>query len=576
MKLSLKAIMTFTVTALLLVGLSSETFAQMYKAGPQDLTFFSSADETNQPYSIYIPKDYDENEDYPLVIFLHGAMSNNRLGLRRAFGLGNIQGTSFTSPGFVHKESDLEVSRSWPEMPDIDFIVAAPFARGTAGYRGIPEQDVYDMLADIKEKFNVDEDRIYLTGLSMGGGGTVWLGLTRPDIWAAIAPCCAAPPTGAMDLYRNASNLPVHIFCGDKDGLLPNSIALKEKFEEIGSPVVNYIEYPGIGHNSWEYAYDKGFIFEWFSQFERDLFPQRVQFSSKLFKYNKAYWVTFDNLTPGTLAIIDAKFTAPNAVEVSSTDLLAFTLKLKGHPMFSPGKSVTVKVDGKSFSVKSPDMISFTKENGEWKNRKYTPGLTAKQKGAEGPLVAAVNSNHIYVYGTADNPSSEELNARMAQALEAATWANTRGSYLNTAFVFPRVVSDQRLRQSDYDLCNLVLFGTKETNAIIAQYADKLPMHLDKNVEDHGLVYIFPMNGKYVLINSGLPWWTPYKGGGSPSSILDGAGKSGYLANSTSDFILFKEAADNIIVQGNFDSNWELTKASVNGLVSTSIVTVNE
>jgi hypothetical protein len=101
-------------------------------------------------------------------------------------------------------------------------------------------------------------------------------------------------------------------------------------------------------------------------------------------------------------------------------------------------------------------------------------------------------------------------------------------------------------------------------------------MHLDKNVKDHGLVYIFPMNGKYVLINSGLPWWTPYKGGGSPSSILDGAGKSGYLANSTSDFILFKEAADNIIIQGNFDSNWKLTKTSVNGLVSTSIVTVNE
>ena len=258
------------------------------------------------------------------------------------------------------------------------------------------------------------------------------------------------------------------------------------------------------------------------------------------------------------------------------TTCLPSLVKLKGHTMFDPNKRVTVKVDGKSFSVKSPDMVSFTKENGEWKNKKYTPGLTAKQKGAEGPLVAAINSNHIYVYGTADNPSNEELNARMAQAIEAATWATTSGSYLNTAFVFPRVVSDQRLRQSDYDLCNLVLFGTKETNAIIAQYADKLPMHLDENVKDYGLVYIFPMNGKYILVNSGLPWWTHAKEGGNPSSVLDGAGKSGYLSNSTSDFILFKETSDNIVTQGNFDSNWDLPKTLVNDLISTSIITVSE
>ena len=193
MKLSLKAMMTFAVTALLFVGLSPEAFSQMYKAGPQDLTFFSSVDETNQPYSIYIPKDYDESKEYPLVIFLHGAMSNNHLGLRRAFGLGNIQGTNFTNPGFVHKESDLEVSRSWPEMPDIDFIVAAPLARGTAGYRGIPEQDVYDMLTDIKDRFNIDEDRTYLTGLSMVRWRHYMVGLDTPRYMGSYSSmlCCS-------------------------------------------------------------------------------------------------------------------------------------------------------------------------------------------------------------------------------------------------------------------------------------------------------------------------------------------------------------------------------------------------
>ena len=122
--------------------------AQRLKAGPQDLSFFSTVDETDQPYAVYIPKNFDESRKYPLVIFLHGAMSNHRLGLRRAFGQGNLQGTDFMKPGVVPVENDLESTRYWPVLKDVDYIVAAPLARGTAGYQGIPEQDVYEMLAD--------------------------------------------------------------------------------------------------------------------------------------------------------------------------------------------------------------------------------------------------------------------------------------------------------------------------------------------------------------------------------------------------------------------------------------------
>jgi len=53
------------------------------------MTFFSSVDESNQPYAIYIPENFDETREYPLVVFLHGAFSNHRLGLRRVFGEGN-------------------------------------------------------------------------------------------------------------------------------------------------------------------------------------------------------------------------------------------------------------------------------------------------------------------------------------------------------------------------------------------------------------------------------------------------------------------------------------------------------
>ena len=86
--------------------------------------------------------------------------------------------------------------------------------------------------------------------------------------------------------------------------------------------------------------------------------------------------------------------------------------------------------------------------------------------------------------------------------------------------VFPRVISDQQVRQSDYVTSNLVLFGTRETNAIIEKFADRLPLHLDAGAGDYGLLYIYPMNRHYLLINSGLPWWTQPKQAAGEQGLL--------------------------------------------------------
>jgi predicted esterase len=561
-------IVFLTLAALILTFESAH--AQRLRQGPQDLSFFSTVDETDQPYAVYIPKNFDESRKYPLVIFLHGAWSNHRLGLRRAFGQGNNQGTDFIKPGNIPLENDLEATRYFPVLKDVNYIVAAPLARGTAGYQGIPEQDVYDMLNDLKNRFPIDEDRIYLTGLSMGGGGTVWLGLTRPDIWAALAPCCPAPPDESADLACNALNLPVYLFTGDKDFLYKTALEWKTKFE-VNTPRFNYIEYPGIGHNSWEYAYKDGFIFEWFSLFKRDLYPSEVKFATKWFKYNKAYWVKFDNFIPGSLATIDAKFAGINALEIATSGLDALTLSLAGHPQFNPAQKLSVKIDGKSFSAKSSDAVSLMKVNGLWTNRKFTPGLTSKQPGAEGPMYAAVSSNHVYVYGTGGNPSQEELQARRAQAASAADWNGMAGRIM----VFPRVISDKEIRQSDYENSNLILFGTRETNAIIEKFADKLPVHLNADAKDYGLVYVFPLNNHYVLVNSGLPWWTPSKKAAAQGGYAFMGAKVEVL-NQYQDFILFKESPDNIIAQGAFDNNWKLPVDAAAVVKATGVIKLIE
>src|SRR5207237_3690900 len=96
-----------------------------------------------------------------------------------------------------------------------------PLARGTMGYEGIAERDVYDALADVKRRLPVDEDRVYLTGTSMGGGGALRLALTRPDLWAAVALVCPVTPPGLEALIPNALNVPVRLFQGELDPLVP-------------------------------------------------------------------------------------------------------------------------------------------------------------------------------------------------------------------------------------------------------------------------------------------------------------------------------------------------------------------
>jgi len=105
--------------------------AQVYTSGPQVVTFFSTVDDSDQPYGIYVPKGFDPGRKYPLVVSLHGAGSNHRLNLRRVFGKGNLPG-----------ETDGEASRYFPPLAEVPFLVATPLARGTMGYQGIAEQDV--------------------------------------------------------------------------------------------------------------------------------------------------------------------------------------------------------------------------------------------------------------------------------------------------------------------------------------------------------------------------------------------------------------------------------------------------
>jgi hypothetical protein len=139
--------------------------------------------------------------------------------------------------------------------------------------------------------------------------------------------------------------------------------------------------------------------------------------------------------------------------------------------------------------------------------------------------------------------------------------------------VFPRVISDQQVRQSDYVTSNLILFGTRETNAVIEKFADRLPLHLYAGTGDYGLLYIYPMNRHYLLISSGLPWWTPPKQAAREQSLTF-MGSNIEMLKEFGDFILFRESPDNVISQGTFDNDWKLSQPDAAALQSSEVISL--
>lgn len=536
----------FLPRLLFLLGFTSavQAYPQRLPTGPQVLTFHSVADDTEQPYSLYLPKSYDENKAYPLVVMLHGAGSNHRLALRRVFGKSNANG-----------ETDVEASRYFPEWTDVEYIVVAPYARGTAGYQGIVEQDVYAVLDDVKKRFKIDEDRVYLTGLSMGGGGTLWIGLTRPDIWAALAPVCPAPPAGTSDLLGNAQHLPVHFFHGDADPVVPiaGTRQMVDKMQQLGIQVQSE-EYEGVKHDSWVNAYEGGQIFKWFAQYKRNPHPDKVHFSTHTLKHNKAYWVELLQLDTGGLAHIEAEITGRQQLNVKTEKVVSFHLNLKEHPQISMDEVISIEIDGRSLRLAPESDISFYKDGNTWKvGNLIQPGSLVKQPSQSGPIYEAFSDRHVYVYGTADNPSGEELAKRRVLAYEAANWSAYRGEFLGRMMFFPRILADNEVRPSDLESSHLVLFGNKENNALIKNMADDLPIHLDASDAEHGLFYIFPHNERYVVVNSGKPWWGINRRTGFSFTT-----EVHQALPSFKDFVLYRDGADGILIEGYFDNNWQI------------------
>ena len=191
-------------------------------------------------YLLYLPKDYDEKESSPLLLFLHGAgeRGNDMLGRVKVHGPPKL----------------IDAGEDFP------FIVASPQCKEGGWWQSA---DLSALIDHLESTFHVDRQRIYVTGLSMGGFGTWALALDEPERFAAIAPICGGGNTIAVS-YVKPIQAAVWAFHGAKDTVVPLSESQEMAAALRGHGVdVTLTVYPEANHDSWTETYNNKELYKW-------------------------------------------------------------------------------------------------------------------------------------------------------------------------------------------------------------------------------------------------------------------------------------------------------------------------
>lgn len=189
------------------------------------------------PFVEFAPEN--KKEKLPLIIQLHGAGE-------RGEGKDDLNLVEVHGFAKLLNEKDYECITVMPQCAKNSFWAARV-------------ESIINFIEQLIEEYDADRKRVYLTGLSMGGFGTWFTAMARPDLFAAIAPVCG----GGMPWNAGVLDMPVWAFHGAVDTVVTprHSDEMVEKLIECGRDVT-YTKVDGVGHNVWVNAYTEELI-EW-------------------------------------------------------------------------------------------------------------------------------------------------------------------------------------------------------------------------------------------------------------------------------------------------------------------------
>jgi len=212
-------------------------------------------------YQVYVPADYATKPSWPAILFLHGAGERGDDGL--------LQTNVGLAPAIRQNPSRYPAIVVFPQVPRDSQWVGTPGDMAVAA------------LQQTMREFHVDRNRVYLTGLSMGGHGTWYVAYQHPELFAALVPICgwvrefpqfrgsvpAVPGDSAAvmpNLVQRLGKTPIWIFHGEMDqvvnvnGAREPAAALKAAGADV-----HYTELLGLNHNSWDAAYASDELVHW-------------------------------------------------------------------------------------------------------------------------------------------------------------------------------------------------------------------------------------------------------------------------------------------------------------------------
>jgi len=274
-------------------------------------------------YGLYVPKDYQSAQAYPLIICLHGA-------------------------GF---DGDSYLDRWQPRLGE-RYLLACPSFEAAAWWTSEAEELVLAVLREVTRNYHVDLDRIFLTGMSNGGVGTYLIGLNHTDLFAALIPMAGALPDPLLPLLDDARTTPFYLIHGAKDEVISPkySRAVQAYLQKQGYNVV-YREHDQVHPMAGGHFFPREelpALINWLEKQHRVPVPKQITIVRDRDHLSRAYWIRIDEISPevgsfwaseqdpdetrrlaeGLYARIEAKIGSGNRIEVTAQHVRRYTVLL--------------------------------------------------------------------------------------------------------------------------------------------------------------------------------------------------------------------------------------------------------
>jgi predicted esterase len=454
--------------------------------------------------------------------------------------------------------------------------------------------DALEVLDLAKATFQPDPQKIYLTGHSMGGHGTWFLGATYPDKWAGIAPCSGYPTLkgyGSADglipdssqspmeqmllqasnqsdvikLVSNYKPLGVYILHGDSDRVVSVRYArqMKKLLAEFHADM-SYYEYPGGEHWFGDQSVDWKPLFDFFKWHKRlpDSLVDRIDFMTANPGISAQYrWATIiQQQHPLQYSHLQLTRTTKQPMITGTTNNIRL-LKLQLAP-FGTHATVRIALDNQSaieYTTKSDnDSLFLANENGAW-TISAQPALSQKGPHRYGTFKEAFNNRMVFVYGTTGNKEENEWSLNKAR-FDAETWYYRGNGAVD-------MVADKDFSISKYANRGVVLYGNAVTNTAWKLLLNDCPLQVTRNVitaggkqfegDDLAACFVWPIRNSAiasVAVISG----TGLKGMYAAYGNQYFAGGSGFP-----DYMIFRlnmlqDGVKGVQMAGFFDNDWKL------------------